>query len=240
MSTAQSVIESFHQARERTIVAGSARVLLSLEITWPSMPRRRRGGMLRPVIKGGKTAGKRLWELAAGKFDFRRQEAEGVVDFATRRYMLDYGSFARLYADGKEWSGRSGRALSTLPPDSDAVPTPLWLLDLLAGVTEADDRGTEEVRGTLCSQIATKSDLSRASHATPGGVAVPEVGRFEDLLSLPAEVWLDDTHIRRVRFSGERRTDTVELWDFGASVDDLDWTRLPTFRSQQDERGSGD
>jgi hypothetical protein len=47
----------------------------------------------------GKAAGKRLWKGATQDFDFRRQEAEGVVDFARRRCMLDYGSYARLFAE---------------------------------------------------------------------------------------------------------------------------------------------
>jgi hypothetical protein len=50
---------------------------------------------------------------------------------------------------------------------------------------------------------------------------------------LPAEVWLDDSHIRRVRFVSERRIESLELWDFGASLEGLDWTRLPTFRSPE-------
>ncbi|MEA2512675.1 MAG: hypothetical protein QOJ59_2162, partial [Thermomicrobiales bacterium] len=83
----------------------------------PTMPQRRRGGLLRPLTRLGKAAGKRLWTRAMGDFDFRRQEAEGVIDLAQRRYMLDYGHYARLFADGREWDGRSGRLLSTLPPD---------------------------------------------------------------------------------------------------------------------------
>ena len=76
-----------------------------------------------------------------------------------------------------------------------------------------------------------KADLSRASRATPGGVAVPTLGRFEALLALTAEVWLDDCHVRRLRFAAENRTDTLELWDLGVALDDLDWSRLPTFRT---------
>ena len=55
--------------------------------------------------------------------------------------------------------------------------------------------------------------------------------RFEDLLALPVEVWLDAQHVRRVRYRPEHLTETLELWDFGVALDDLDWTRLPAFRS---------
>jgi hypothetical protein len=170
---------------------------------------------MRPLLTVGKAMGKPLLKRALRDFDSRRQEAEGVIDFVQRRYMLDYGHYARLFADGYEWNGRSGRLLSTLPPDPDAIPTPLWLLDLLVGITETRDAGTEEVRGTPCRRITAKTDVSRASRDTPGGVAVPKLGRFEDLLALPIEVWVDQSQVRRVRFEREAQVDAVELWDFG-------------------------
>jgi hypothetical protein len=228
--------EALDLARRRTLGAASARILVSRELTFemPAMPQRRRGGLLRPLTRLGKAAGKRLWRRAVGDFDFRRQEAEGVIDLARRRYMIDYGHYARLFADGQEWDGRSGRPLSTLPPETDVLPTPLWLLDLLVGITETRDAGTEEVQGTPCRRIAAKTDLSRASRETPGGIAVPELGRFEDLLSLPIEVWVDESHVRRIRFERKDQVDTVELWDFDTPLDGLDWTRLPTFRSPEE------
>jgi hypothetical protein len=107
------------------------------------------------------------------------------------------------------------------------------LVDILAGLTAATDEGTDDVRGTPSRRFTATVDLSRASRITPGGVAVPMLmrGRFEDLLALPVEVCVDDEHVRRVRFRPEHRTETLELWDFGVSLDGLDWTRLPTFRS---------
>jgi hypothetical protein len=132
------------EARQKTLASGSARIALSSDHTWqmPPMPRRRRGGLLRPLVGVAKATARRLWKRATGGFDWRHQEAEGIIDLAGRRYMLDYGSYAQLYAEGKQWHGRSGRALSTLPPETDVVPTPLWLLDLLLGVTEAQEVGT--------------------------------------------------------------------------------------------------
>jgi hypothetical protein len=67
---------------------------------------------------------------------------------------------------------------------------------------------------------------------------VPARPRFEDLLALPLEAWIDDTHVRRVRFDGGRAAGmgvvTLDLDDFGVEVDDLDWSRLPTFRSPEE------
>ena len=73
--------------------------------------------------------------------------------------------------------------------------------------------------------------MSRAARLTPGAVAVPSVDRFEDVLALPIEVWIDDQHIRRVRFSQDMRIDTLELWDVGSPLEGLDWTRLQAFPS---------
>jgi hypothetical protein len=140
---------------------------------------------VRPVISVAKATGKRMLNAATRAFDFRHRSAEGVIDLPRRRYMLDYGSYARLYADGKEWDGRSGRLLSTLPPDGHELPTPLWLLDILGGLTAATHEGAEDVRGTECGRFTATVDVSRASRVTPGGVAVPALRRFEDLLALP-------------------------------------------------------
>jgi hypothetical protein len=229
-------IELVADSHTRTMAAATARIELLIDHTWemPERPRRRRGGLLRPVTSVAKATGKRLLKAATRRFDVRHQSAEGVIDFRHRRFMLDYGHYARLYADGKEWSGRSGRRLSTLPPDEQKPPGPLWLLDLLAGLTVATDDGSDDVRGTACRHFSASVDVSRASSVTPGGVAVPGLRRYEQLLALPVEVCIDDEHVRRVRFRGEDRTDTVELWDFGVSLADLDWTRLPTFRSPEE------
>jgi hypothetical protein len=112
-------IELVADAHTRTLAAATARIELLIDDTWemPQRPRRRRGGLMRPVTSVAKAAGKRLLKAATRRFDVRHQSAEGVIDFRHRRFMLDYGHYARLYADGKEWSGRSGRPLSTLPPD---------------------------------------------------------------------------------------------------------------------------
>jgi hypothetical protein len=83
---------------------------------------------MRPVTSVAKAASKRLIEVATRGFDVRHESAEGVIDSRQRRFMVDYGHYARLYADGKEWRGRSGRRLSTLPPDEHKPPGPCgWL-----------------------------------------------------------------------------------------------------------------
>lgn len=223
---------------ERTRQGGSARIALLLEHGWDlpdcsssSSPQR---PLNRAATKAAGAIGKLLFKaLTRGRdlTDFRSQAATGFVDLAQRRYMLDFGSYAWLYADGAQRTGRSGRRLSNLSPHPEMEPTPLWLLDLLAGVTEATEVGWQEVYGTPCRQVSVTVDLARASAATPGGMATPKRARFEELLALPAEVWLDDTHVRRVRCVSEHTRKTVQFRELGLPLDHFDWTRLPTFRS---------
>lgn len=235
------------RAYDATVAAGTARVVAVTEhdfAQWDTLPRRRGplswpvrfvakvvGALLWPVELVAKAAGRRLWTLVGHGISFRRQEAEGVIDFKHRRYAVDYGGYSRMYVDGQEWTGRSGRARLTLSPHADVVPTPLWLVDLVAGVTHADDNGTDIVRGATCRHFSARVDVSRASAATSGGVAVPARGSFDELLSLPVEVWVDDTYVRRVRYEGDHTAETVELWDFGVRIKALDWIYMPTFRS---------
>lgn len=228
-------LAALKDALVRTHQAGSARVELETEHSWelPAFPHRRRGGLLRPVIDVGKAAGSRSFE----KLQRRSLTGEGVVDLGGRRYMLDHGHWARLYADGHEWSGRSGRAIATLPAGASALVSPLWLLDVLAGATQATDEGVEAVRGTPCRKLATIVDLGLASGRTPDGIVVPR-RRFEDLLAFPVSAWIDDTHVRRVRVCLDHETDTISLWDFSVSLD-LDWTRLPEFRTPEQSAPDG-
>jgi hypothetical protein len=203
------------------------------DATWemPPRTRRRQGGLLRPIRSLASAAGRSLLRRVSRKLDFRHLSAEGVLDLQARRYMLDRGGYARLGADGKEWGGPTGRPVPTRAADVANWPTPLWLIDVLAGLTAATPKGTEDVRGTPCRRFDVIVDLSRASKFTPGAVAAPKVGRFEDLLALPIEVWVDDQHVRRVRFSQDGRIDTLELWDVGVPLEDLDWTEFHAFRS---------
>jgi hypothetical protein len=215
-------------AYERTIAATIARVEVCFDATWamPARSRRRQGGLLGPAIS---VVSRSLLKHVSQKFAHLR--AEGVLDLQRRRYMLDYGGYVRLGTDGKEWAGLPGAAISSHSAEEPSSPTPLWLIDVLAGVTAATTVGNDIVRGTPCTHLRVTVDLGRASKLTPGAVAVPSVDRFEDVLALPIEVWVDDQHIRRVRFSQEMRIDTLELWDVGSPLEGLDWTRPQPFPS---------
>src|SRR5262249_45829817 len=93
--------------------------------------------------------------------------------------------------------------------------------------------------GTASRRFAAHVDLERASAATEDGLKPPPVERFEELRALPVTVWIDGQHVRRIRFESRplpRHISTLDLWKFGVPAGDLDWSRLPTFRSPGYER----
>lgn len=145
--------------------------------------------------------------------------------------MIDYGTYAVLQVGTQEWSGRSGRALDTLPASPSSVASPLWLIDLLAGIITADDRGSTQVEGQQLRHIVATANLAEASSSQPDGMPSPARNRYEELLQLPVELWLGDDRLRRIRFVSEHRTETLMLDAFGVDIQELDWSRLPTLRS---------
>ena len=149
---------------------------------------------------------------------FTRQVGEGLFEAAARRYQIDYGTYAQMYIDGKRFGGRPGHPVQARHRDHrpEQLRDPLGLLMLLQGTTDARHVRDERVRGTPCRVVAVR--------AGPAGLTV----------------WVDDQHVRRIRFeehasSGQTsvsRTVTLELWDFGVPADSLDWSRLPSFRTE--------
>jgi hypothetical protein len=178
------------------------------------------------------------WRLAtrrevSGGLKLGQMVAAGVAEPARGRYMINFGSSAQLHAGGKTFSGRSGRSLEAVHASTGGqqVGEVLWLLQLLLGTTDAGLDGTETIRGTACRKLAVHADLERASNAGEEGLRPPLVERFEELRALPATVWIDGQHVRRVRFeqgSPASQISTLDLWEFGVPVGELDWSRLPT------------
>lgn len=227
---------------ERTVATERARIEFTrqMSVNWPedASRRRRSGGLLRPVGKLAKTAGKAAATAAWRHWidsDPGHLQGEGVVEPHARRYMLDYGGFAELYRDGKRWGGVAGQPVGTRDPSpSDRNLDPLWLLDAPRGTTEATLEGEEALHGTTCRRVAVRVDLARASALAPGGMRVPSVQRFEELTALPLTVWIDGEHVRRVRFTeGDvaASTMTLDLVELDPDMGDLDWDRFPAFRA---------
>ncbi len=236
MDDDRPLTETIASSLERTRAAARARIELSIDHSWETRPAPKRQGRRPSRLRrlAGMlvwAAGKRAFKALTRGLDPRHLVARGVIDLGRRRVMVDFGAYAESYADGEKWGGTPGQPIAESPPSDQDRPTALWLLDILAGVTDATAAGAEDVRGTPCRRYEATVDIGRASQRTPNGVAVPELGRFEELLAFPVEVCVDDAHVRRVRARFAQRTETIELWDVGAALDDVDWSRLPTLRT---------
>jgi hypothetical protein len=208
---------------ESTLAAPSARIELRVDthIVRPQRQQRRRPG---PAGRLARRAARAAWDRIAPGMDatrvrdaFLHQAGEGFVEPAAGRYLIDYGGYAEMCIDGRHFGGPSGHPLQPRhrqhrPPKQ--AHDPLGLLRLLLAATGAQPGDDEMLRGTLCRTIIVKA-------------------REAELM-----VWIDDEHIRRILVE-DRAADgtssvskilTLELWDFGVSVDSLDWSRLPSIR----------
>jgi hypothetical protein len=209
----------------RTLAASSARMQIRTD-TEPGriperVPRRRAGRMGRLADRAAKRILGRVApdvDAAEIREQFLHQFGAGFVEPAARRYLVDFGGYAQVLVDGRRFGGLSGEPLGPryeLRPHRYRRDDPLDALRKLQRATAARWAGTEQVRWTTCRVVA----------------AAVDDGEFT--------VWLDGQRIQRFqaveRGSGRSalatRTETVELWDFGVPVDELDWSRLPTFRT---------
>lgn len=230
----RSALDEAVECAERTLAAPSARIRAGYEMDFsvPESKPRRRGGLLRPLLRLAGAAARRGWNYVGrswSSFSF-----EGFIEPSRRRCMMASPKFAVLWRDAKRWSGNPGQPLSALTParGSGAFLVDVWfLLDALRGLERATVEGEDDIRATACTRLAVRVDLGRASAAAPDGIHPPSVDRFEDLLELPLTVSIDGTHVRRVRFEEEEpsRSWEIELWDFGVATEGLDWSRLPAF-----------
>jgi hypothetical protein len=212
----------------RTLTAPSARVEIRSDADLgrqPERAQRRRHGLVGRLA--GRAAqgilGRVAPEIGAAEMRevreaFLHQFGAGFVEPAAGRYLIDFGGWAQVLTDGRRFSGRSGEPLGPRyenRPGRNRRDDPFDALRRLQAATAARWVGEETVRRTRCRVVA----------ATAG----------QDEFT----VWIDDERIRRFqaveRGSGRSalvtKTETVELWDFGVSVDSLDWSRLPNFRT---------
>jgi len=151
--------------------------------------------------------------------DLGHMVAEGFLEAPADRYMLDFGAYAQIVADGKVFGGLPGRSLDSLRTTGERGPDELLsVLETLAAGAEAQYDGAEEVRGTSCHLFSVRRDTVSA-----------------------LTVWVDGDYVRRIRITdraarkpGREQVGlavtkelTTDLWDFGVSLQDLDWARLP-------------
>jgi hypothetical protein len=205
---------------DKTLAEPSARIELRIDTEFPDWWPWLHAG---PLGKLARLSARAVWgRIAPGvradlRETFTRQTAEGFLEPAAGRYQLDYGGYAEMCVDGRQFAGMPGAPLrlshrQRRPPSGRYEP--LGLLTPLRDTTGAQHVGDETVRGTPCRVVAVWTG--------------------------PAEliVWVDDQHVRRIRFEEQAsrrqasvsRIVTLDLWDFGVPVDSLDWSRLPSFR----------
>lgn len=227
---------------DRTLAESSARIAFRSDFEFSPPATQASPGPIGSLVI---LAGKAVWERVSGGKSLWHRAGEGFIEPAADRFMIDFGYYAQVCTEGLTYGGRSGRSLRTLRPSSRREGDVLWLLRLIPGVTDARPEGTEALHGTLCRKYAVRVDVQRAATASarealpaPLGVdsAQPPV--------LALTVWIDGQHIRQIRFedrvkrapkpdqggSGAKIL-TLELWDFGVPLRELDWSRLPTFLS---------
>jgi hypothetical protein len=209
----------------RTLTASSARIQISDDTDTgrdPEPAPRRPPGLI------GRLAGraaKAVWERVAPDSDpaelrelFLHQFGAGFIEPAAGRYLIDFGGYAQVLVDGRRFGGLSGQALGPryeLRPHRFRRDDPLDALRKLQRATAARWAGDERVRWTTCRVVETTAVDNEFT------------------------VWIDDQRIQRFqtvehgsgRSARATKTETVELWDFGVPVDELDWTRLPSFRT---------
>lgn len=150
-----------------------------MQAGWPRPPGWR-GRVLRLAVTAARLLMSAAWRLATRRgatrgLEFGQMLGEGIAEPAQNRYMIDFGSFARLHAEGKTFGGRPGRSLQALHPwpVREQAGDVMWLLRLLPGITDATFEGTETMRGTACRRLAAHADLERASAGSREGLRPP-------------------------------------------------------------------
>jgi hypothetical protein len=238
-------------ALERTLASGSARIefrhRLDLSEDFlsddPTATRRQAGSAFK---RARRWLGARAWRgflwgmwrvLDRWTRAMAAERQRGVIDFAAQRCI--YGPYrvskkreeAALVVKGKLWKGAPGARVERLSADAASTYQPLWLVDLVRGVTEVTSQARDVLDGDPCTCFDGRADLICAREAVDYDLAVPSgVGRLEDLKKVPVEVWVNDGgHIRRIRHTGSdpaKSTVTLDLSAFGVELPS-DWSRLP-------------
>jgi hypothetical protein len=164
----------------RTMAASSARIEVRVdnEIILAERPERRRPG---PAGRLARAA----WKgIASTRYATRLRDmflhhaAEGFIEPAAGRYMIDFGGSAEMGVDGKRFSGRSGEPLQPrlqnhrVPGPHSAGRTPGVLMQL-RGATDARSPATRRYAGHFvrCSPSwpARQNSPSGSTTHTSGG-----------------------------------------------------------------------
>jgi hypothetical protein len=214
-------------AADRTVAAGSARLLAALRTgsPLPEAADRRCEGVADLAARRARVSQSLFFTdgATAALSEFRADDP-GLRERtgpAEQSEMIYDGANAYVRVADR-WTG-----FFLSDPGGPRGPNdPLWPLDALFGANDdAVEIGPENVRGAPATRCRLTVDLARADAALPAGVSVPS-GPYRSLSRLPAEVWLDAAGLaRRISVSSEpaaaadaQTWSIVELWDFGVAV----------------------
>ena len=221
----ESIASRAAAAAERTVAAGTARILAA----WcagsplPEAADKRCDGLADLVGRRARVLQSLVFtDGLTAKFTKDSDGDPGVLERIKHVEMIYDGANAYNRVADK-WTG----FFLVDAGGPRGVNDPLWPLDALFGASgDAVQVGSEVVRGVPVTRCRLTVDLVRADAALPAGVSVPS-GPYRSLAALPAEVWLDTAGLaRRVSVCSEptgaadkQVWSIVELWDFGLSVD---------------------
>jgi hypothetical protein len=221
----ESIASRAAAAAERTVAAGTARILAA----WcagsplPEAADRRCEGVA--DLSGRRARVLQSLVFTEGFTAKVIQDSHGDPGFLERiqRVEMIYDGANAYNRVADSWTG----FFLADPSGPRGVTDPLWPLDALFGASDdVVQIGSEAVRGVPVTHCRLTVDLARADAALPAGISVPS-GPYRSLGALPAGVWLDAAGLaRRISVCSEP-TDAadrqvwsiVELWDFGVAVD---------------------
>jgi hypothetical protein len=206
---------------------------LTLREDWAKEPPAPRGPLLAAVAEASRITARAIRDLVPRSLVDKLGHPYVTTGFAapaTGRYLISKPTIGEVGTGDCCYRGKPGEPLAEAF-SGPLVPSnsPLFLLTLLTGFSHADLEGEEVVQGTRCRKYRVR-------------LAARPVGLHTEELT----AWLDGTLVRQVRAVVEARdystsalgtvtlgrrswtTHTLELQDFGVSLDELDWSRLPS------------
>lgn len=240
MPSDADALEEVLNALTRTVSRGTARIAFHVELSdglddMPKSgvsPRPEGSALQRPRQRLSQQPG-RLCSWVLLRFARRLLNkispiyAVGIIDFAEHRCLYHPAGKARvmMVVGDRSWEGTPGTAVAGLSATPASPFQPLWVFDLVRGVTEAQPIGDAELSGRRCRGFFARADLNRAADAASYDVAVPvKVNQIGELKRIPMTVWVDDEgYIRRIWQSNP--TSRLELIEFGIAAPS-DWSVL--------------
>ncbi len=237
-------------ALERTVRRGSARIEFRFSISLADAFSSEHRSMCSQGCSGWPRVKRLVGSVVTRMFDwgmFRvlkrlsNTMAEGVVgiiDFEGSRCVYFLGrSKAEMIVGDQRWCGAPGAIVEGPCPGPASELQPLWLVDLVRGVVDAQEQAAEHLNGHLARRFLAHADLNRAADAVSYAMATPsDIHQRVDLTRIAVELWIDDNgYIRRIRQASAETpmsTSTLDLIEFGVTLPS-DWSRIPSVPTDQ-------